>query len=91
MAAKKKEMDQLTRHSISAQKAGMSYGKWIAINRPPKETKKEIVEEDLVQHCAVCGMVIMNYRTGKKYYCHRDISGYLCKVNSEVFSFFFFS
>lgn len=68
--AKKTEMDQLTKDSISAEKAGMSYGKYMAMKHIPPKTPK-VVDDEQAHYCAECGKVIVHYRTGKKYCCHR--------------------
>ena len=53
----KKEMDQLTKDCIEAQKAGMSYGKWKAM-QPPREKPKQKEEKPSNKRCRVCGTAI---------------------------------
>lgn len=55
-----KKMDQLTMDSIAAQKAGMSYGKWKAL-QPRTEAVRPVVkvpEEPEDMKCVVCGKEI---------------------------------
>jgi predicted nucleic acid-binding Zn ribbon protein len=58
-------MDQLTKDSISAQKAGMSYGQYMAL-KPKKACSPKLEIEDDFQYCAVCGEAV-DGRKGKKY------------------------
>lgn len=54
----KKEMDQLTKDCIAARKAGMTYGKWKAL-QPPREMKpKQKAEKPSNKRCRVCGKAI---------------------------------
>ena len=77
--AKKKEMDQLTKDCIEARKAGLSYGKWKAM-QPPREMKpKQKAEKPSNKRCRVCGkeipmtskrMVYCSDECGKQYDYH---------------------
>ena len=46
-------MDNLAREAMLAKKAGMSYGKWKAMQEPKKPKKKPVPENWLV--CEYCG------------------------------------
>ena len=63
-------MDQLTRDSIAAQKAGMSYGKWKALHPMSKVESAPAVTEKV---CEICGRYIPIRDRGsganKKYTC----------------------
>jgi endogenous inhibitor of DNA gyrase (YacG/DUF329 family) len=69
--AKEKEMDQLTKDSISAEKAGMSYGKYMAMKHIEVEAPKKKTEDDEVLKCAICGKVMLNVRKNRMY-CSPD-------------------
>lgn len=71
--AKKKEMDQLTKDCIAARKAGLSYGKWKALQAPQKPKKEKEKHSD--KFCRVCGAMIP--KTSKRmafcsYDCQRN-------------------
>ena len=63
----KKEMDQLTKDCIEARKAGMTYGKWKAM-QPPKKTPDRVEEEPSGKYCRVCGKMIP-LMSPRKVYC----------------------
>ena len=78
----KKEMDQLTKDCIEARKAGMTYGKWKAL-QPPKEKVPDKVEETSNKYCRVCGKMIP-LMSPRKVYCSNtcmDRYYYLGKKN----------
>ena len=72
-----KEMDQLTKDSISAEKAGMSYGKWKALH--PHTPQVEEVPEvqptgEGYKACMICGKMFSTVGVGKatNRYCSQD-------------------
>jgi hypothetical protein len=68
--AKKSEMDQTTKDAIAADKAGMSYGQWIAIHKPPQKKPVKQVNEEGCPVCKVCGKVMVNVRKNRMYCSH---------------------
>ena len=67
---RRKILDRLTMDSISAEKAGMTYGKWKALH---PHTEVDVVPDKDARLCVVCGCVIPK-RTGtsgrqRKLYC----------------------
>ena len=72
-------MDQLTRDSIAAQKAGMSYGKWKALHYRPEVIPVAVVEPEPVvvpevkqtpeRICAICGEKLPRGRRSDAKYC----------------------
>lgn len=67
--AKKKELDKLTRENMQALAAGMSYGKWKAMQPVvPIEPKKplEIYKEFT---CEICGRTIIRFDGRTQKYC----------------------
>lgn len=67
----KKEMDQLTKDCIEARKAGMSYGKWKAMQPPRKKAPDQEEENQSDKYCRVCGTMIP--KTSKRLvYCSYD-------------------
>ena len=65
----KKEMDQLTKDCIEARKAGMTYGKWKAMQPPKKKTpEQEEAEKPSGKYCRVCGKMIPA-TSKRKVYC----------------------
>lgn len=54
----KKEMGQLTKDCIEARKAGMSYGKWKAMQPPKQKPPKQKEEKPSGKYCRVCGTMI---------------------------------
>lgn len=73
--AKKTEMDQLTKDSISAQKAGMSYGKWKALHPHTDEVPKPAEEDsEWTRICPVCGKRFTLDGWKRKKYCGIECS-----------------
>ena len=65
--AKKKEMDKLAKDAASAKAAGMSYGRWKAMQEPGEPLKRKVYGNPCV--CAWCGKTFY-YKSGhKKKYC----------------------
>ena len=79
-------MDRLTRDSIAAQRAGMTYGKWKVLH---PHTEEDAVPDEIeapgknkakpreVKLCKICGKPIINFRTKgsgsqKRLYCSRE-------------------
>ena len=56
MAKKKKEMDKLSWENAQALAAGMSYGKWKALQKPVKIEKVEEIPDGWYK-CQYCGKV----------------------------------
>ena len=84
-----KEMDQLTLDSIAAQKAGMSYGKWkalqykpvvvpVAVEPEPEKVSKPTPPE---RRCPACGQIINGH--GLKKYCSYDCYYEIAKVRQR--------
>ena len=70
---RRKILDRLTRDSIAAEKAGMSYGKWKALH-PHTDEKVEVLDAD-VKLCKICGKPICNKIGGKRrLYCSIECS-----------------
>lgn len=69
--AKKKEMDQLTRDSIAAYEAGMSYGQWMTLRGAPAiKPRVETTEDDGYRKCAMCdNRFSTEGHASKKRYC----------------------
>ena len=81
----KKEMDQLTKDCIEARKAGMTYGKWKAM-QPPRETDPK-KEKQSNKRCRVCGTMIP--MTSKRmvycsYECQRNYDYHANRVCKRV-------
>lgn len=74
MANKKKEMDQLTKDSIAAYEAGMSYGQWMTLRGAPAiKQRVETTEDDGYRKCAICdNRFLAEGRQKKKKYCSRE-------------------
>lgn len=67
---RRKILDRLTIDSISAEKAGMSYGKWKALH--PHTEVDEVPDAD-TRLCKVCGKPIRNMSGGKRrLYCSNE-------------------
>ena len=69
-------MDQLTKDCIAAQKAGMSYGKWKALQYKPPVVEVEPEPEEVhkvkqapKRICRLCGAELPSYMHGLKRYC----------------------
>ena len=82
-------MDQLTLDSIAAEKAGMSYGKWKALQAKPIEAAiPKIDEDELViagepqRRCLLCGKNI-TYSHGSRKYCSGDCYDEVQKVRQR--------
>lgn len=75
------EMDNLARDAILARKAGMTYGRWKAKQKPEKVEKKEIPEGWKV--CPQCGKPFKPAH-GKEY-CNNEcrIQAYAPKANER--------
>lgn len=56
-------MDRLTKDSLSASKAGMSYGKWKALH---PHTEHEEKDDGTVRRCIVCGKKLYGRQ---RFYC----------------------
>lgn len=65
-----KKLDSTTLTSIAAEKAGMSYGKYVALYGVVTEEDPEIIAEALpnVPLCVECGKPIL-HRAGRQKYC----------------------
>lgn len=61
-------MDRLTKDSLAASKAGMSYGKWKALH---PHTEHEEQDEGNVRRCVVCGKRLHGHQ---RFYCSHDCS-----------------
>lgn len=67
--AKKKEHDKLSSEVAMALAAGMSYGKWKAMQTPVKiEPKKNPIGIE-TQRCAWCGAEFTSYDNRNRKYC----------------------
>jgi hypothetical protein len=64
-----KEMDQLTKDAIAAQKAGMSYGKYMAMKEPVVIKPKPIPGVVGMRVCRNCGKEFMVDHNRYKVYC----------------------
>lgn len=64
----KKEMDQLTLDCIEARKAGMTYGRWKALQPPKEKAPDQVEEEPSGKYCRVCGKMIPR-TSPRKVYC----------------------
>ena len=62
-------MDRLTLASISAQKAGMSYGNYMASMYTPVAVDIGTVDEPKKRVCSNCGKVISKYAHKSRRYC----------------------
>ena len=64
--AKKKEMDKLAQDAAAAKAAGMSYGRWKAMQEPVEPPKRKVKGTACI--CPRCGKTF--YQNGKKrIYC----------------------
>ena len=68
-------MDSLARNAMLARQAGMSYGKWKAL-QPREEPKEKPLPEGWVK-CQWCGKAIKLLNGRKKIYCYKAQSRYL--------------
>lgn len=71
--AKNKAPDKLAQESTMAIAAGMSYGKWKAMQEPVKIPKRDpyadLPPEKKRSTCAWCGKSFIQSRNGKQIYC----------------------
>lgn len=65
----RKKMDRLSRENAQALAAGMSYGKWKAMQQPVKVEKKKVQEEYIENVCPWCGKKFIPQSKRKKTYC----------------------
>lgn len=63
------KLDQLTQDSIAAQKAGMSYGKYMALQYRQPDFETDVKPETPKRECPVCGKKISKYANGNRRYC----------------------
>lgn len=77
----KKELDQLTKDSISAQKAGMSYGRYMAM-KPKKGYAPKVETEEEWPVCKVCGKVMVDVRKDRMY-CSPECTAYIKSIKSQ--------
>ena len=75
-------MDQLTQDCIAARKAGMSYGRWKALQprvevEMPEQEEKQTPTAD-VRVCGVCGKTLPANTHGNVRYCSVD-----CKYEGD--------
>ena len=70
MMAKKKEMDNLAKDAAAALAAGMSYGKWKAMQDNPVVIEKKEVLREGWKVCPVCGKKFkLNKYGSRQIYC----------------------
>ena len=73
MGRKKRELDQLTIDSTNAIKAGLSYGKYMALYKPATTTYRgstTVPEEDGIKHtCQGCGKVFYAQNRKLRKFC----------------------
>lgn len=67
--AKEKELDKLAQDAIAAQKAGMSYGKWKAMQEPVVIKPKPLPGVVRMVVCRHCGKEFPVYHNKYKVYC----------------------
>lgn len=63
------KLDQLTKDSIAAQKAGMSYGKYMASRYRQPVVETDVKPETQKRVCPTCGKEISKYANGNRRYC----------------------
>ena len=63
-------MDNLARNAMLAKQAGMSYGKWMAMQQPVPIKKKELEETKVCPHCGKQ----FNPRSKRQKYCDSTCS-----------------
>ena len=90
-------MDRLTRDSIAAQRAGMTYGKWKMLHPHTEEAdlpdeikvpRKKEEKPRQVKLCKICGKPIINSRTKgsgsqKRLYCSRECAYEAIKMHER--------
>lgn len=69
MMAKEKEMDKLAQDAIAAQKAGMSYGQYMATKEPAVIKPKPLPGVVRMVVCRYCGKEFPVYHHKNKVYC----------------------
>jgi len=75
-----KNLDNLTKDAIAAEKAGMSYGQWKAQHPHTGETQSIFAPTPLVEgapgvvRCGVCGKMFHYCKSGKRKYCSPECS-----------------
>ena len=68
--ARKREMDQLAKDAAAARAAGMSYGKWKALQEPVVEEAPKVVEiPEGWKRCPHCGKIFKPAPRKAKKYC----------------------
>lgn len=63
---KEKVMDRLARNAMLARQAGMSYGKWKAL-QPIVPIKPKVVDESKLKTCQYCGVKFESDKPSRKY------------------------
>ena len=66
--AKKKEPDKLAQDAAAALAAGMSYGKWKAMQNPVKIEKPKLDEKEIIL-CLNCGAQVKQCTNHSRKYC----------------------
>lgn len=79
-------MDQLTLDCIAAQKAGMTYGKWKALNYVPPAVeipKEEVIQDVPKRVCKHCGKEFI-VSHGSMLYCDSTCKYEVAKANQRA-------
>lgn len=76
MAKKKKELDQITRWSMEAERLGMSYGAYVAQFHPETPPAVRFPKKDDFRRCARCGAPLHLESNAK--YC-----GKVCQASAK--------
>ena len=79
---KKKELDQLDIDSSNAIKAGMSYGKYMAMKKPTKITPPEVVGYRHI--CQHCGKEFIAKYKGVRKYCSEQCRKAFFKLKKRM-------
>lgn len=66
-----KKMDKLTRDAIDARKAGMTYGKYMAMKKPTIAEPVPVQEPGVRHICLHCGKEFFETRRLVRKYCSR--------------------
>lgn len=69
-------MDNLARNAMLAKQAGMSYGKWKAMQPPVKPPERKKSQYERV--CAYCGKTFVKKSNHKQIYCE-----YYCRNEAQ--------
>lgn len=77
--AKKNQPDKLARDAAAALAAGMSYGRWKAMQPAARIEQKKPAESYVEHTCAYCGCKFIRYDRKVQKYC-----GYRCKYNATT-------